>query len=124
MHPTNPLRIGAPLVGSTGAMIDQMSAISESPNVLSESGVAGSSRDSLIKYLQLGDDQFELVIVYDGINDVRMNCCPREQFRDDYSHCSWYYEIQKLIDAGRMPANAGVADEFKLVHRLIFLTSS
>lgn len=85
---------------------------------------AHTSRDSLLKYLQLGGDQFELVIVYDGINDVRMNCCPRELFRDDYTHCSWYYEIQKLIDSGRLPSTASVADEFKLVHRLIFLTSS
>lgn len=85
---------------------------------------AHTSRDSLTKYLHLGDAQFELVIVYDGINDVRMNCCPRELFQDDYTHCSWYFEIQKLIDGGRVSGTASAADEFKLVHRLIFLTSS
>lgn len=85
---------------------------------------AHTSRDSLLKYLQLGDGRFELVIVYDGINDVRMNCCPRELFRDDYTHCSWYHEIQHLIDTGRMPDSAGIADELKLVHQLIHLTSS
>jgi hypothetical protein len=85
---------------------------------------AHTSRDSLLKYSQLGGAQFELVVVYDGINDLRMNCCPRELFRDDYSHCTWYCEIQKLIDVDRMPSSASRADELKYVRSLIFLSSS
>jgi hypothetical protein len=82
-----------------------------------------TSRDSLLKFSLLPDEQFELVIVYDGINDVRLNCCPRELFREDYSHCSWYYEIETRVREGRMSAPAGLADEFKLVHNVIFLNS-
>jgi hypothetical protein len=82
-----------------------------------------TSRDSLLKYSLLDTEQFELVVVYDGINDVRLNCCPRELFRDDYSHCSWYFEIENCVRKGRMAAPSSLADEFRIVHRLIFLNS-
>ncbi len=80
-----------------------------------------TSRDSLLKYWQLAGQQFEVVIVYDGINDVRMNCCPRELFRDDYTHCSWYHDMQKHIDAGTIAAPARLRDQAGLVHATIFL---
>lgn len=82
-----------------------------------------TSRDSLLKYRQLADDQFELVLVYDGINDVRMNCCPKEVFRDDYTHCSWYYEIQKHIDDGTMSLPARLGDGAALLRPSIYLNS-
>jgi hypothetical protein len=55
---------------------------------------AKTSRDSRLKYHLLADRHFDLVVVYDGINDTRMNNCPREVFREDYSHCSWYRQVQ------------------------------
>jgi hypothetical protein len=55
---------------------------------------ARTSRDSRLKYHLLADRHFDLVVVYDGINDTRMNNCPREMFRDDYTHCSWYRQVQ------------------------------
>lgn len=72
---------------------------------------AHTSRDSLLKYSQLADGQFELVIVYDGINDVRLNCCPRELFRDDYRHFAWYNSFQKHLDAGSILLPASLVDE-------------
>lgn len=76
---------------------------------------AHTSRDSLLKYSQLADEQFELVIVYDGINDVRLNCCPRAQFRDDYRHYAWYSSLHKRLAAGSTMLPASLLDEAALV---------
>jgi hypothetical protein len=57
---------------------------------------AQSSRDSLFKYRALADRHFDLVILYDGINDVRSNNCPPEVFRADYSHAEWYRLVNML----------------------------
>jgi hypothetical protein len=60
---------------------------------------ARTSRDSLIKYRALEGKHFDLVVFYHGINDTHMNCCPPTMYRDDYTHCRWYSEIdlyQKL----------------------------
>ena len=51
---------------------------------------AHTSRDSFLKYAALGEARFELVIVYDGFNEVRANNAPPEIFREDYGHYSWY----------------------------------
>jgi hypothetical protein len=61
---------------------------------------AHTSRDSRLKYSHLDDRQFDLVIVYDGINDVRMNNIASEHFRDDYTHCSWYKSFERRVKAG------------------------
>ena len=58
--------------------------------VYNVSNIGRTSFDSLERYRLLREHRFDLVIVYDGINDARMNHCPREVFRDDYSHCDWY----------------------------------
>lgn len=54
---------------------------------------ARTSRDSLIKYRELERQHFDMVVVYHGINDTRMNNCPAKLYREDYSHCSWYHKI-------------------------------
>lgn len=56
--------------------------------------------DSLTKY-QLMEDygkHFDLVVVYHGINDVRLNNCPPEKFRDDYTHAGFYKQIKRMED--------------------------
>ncbi|HLQ46400.1 MAG TPA: SGNH/GDSL hydrolase family protein [Planctomycetaceae bacterium] len=63
---------------------------------------AHTTRDSLLKHRLLRDKAFDLVVVYHGINDVRMNCCPPGVFRDDYTHCAWYRSIERRTRAGRM----------------------
>lgn len=57
-----------------------------------------TTRDSLIKYRVLGDAKkhFDLVIVYHGINDTRLNNCPPEKFKDDYTHGGWYEQIRRM----------------------------
>ncbi len=74
---------------------------------------AHTSRDSLLKYRELVREQFDLVIVYNGINDVRLNCCPRKSFRDDYSHFAWYRSMQQHIDAGTMRQAVDIVDQAK-----------
>lgn len=60
---------------------------------------AHTSRDSYIKYGML-HNKFDLLIVYNGINDVRMNCVDRSRFRDDYSHCNWYRTLEDRLARG------------------------
>jgi len=57
---------------------------------------AHTSRDSALKYAALGDARFEMVIVYHGINETRVNNAPADVFRDDYSHFSWYEVVNTL----------------------------
>ena len=82
---------------------------------------AHTSRDSLIKYWLVADEQFDLVLLYDGINDVRMNLCPRRDFRDDYSHCTWYREVEEALNAGRISRPIPLSGELALVTRGIHL---
>jgi hypothetical protein len=53
--------------------------------------------DSLYKYRLLKDQDFDLVLIYHGINDVRTNNAPPEVFRADYGHYSWYDEVNRFL---------------------------
>ena len=55
-----------------------------------------TSRDSLFRYRELADKPFDLVLLYHGINEVRMNNCPRSMFREDYTHVAWYVQIERF----------------------------
>jgi hypothetical protein len=57
---------------------------------------AHTSRDSRLKYEAVPDARFDLVAVYDGINDVRANNVPPGAFADDYSHLPWYGVVNAL----------------------------
>jgi hypothetical protein len=50
----------------------------------------------MLKYRWLAEQHFDLVVVYDGINDTRMNNAPPGMFCDDYSHCHWYQCVNRL----------------------------
>jgi len=63
---------------------------------------AHTTQDSVLKYRLLDPQDFDLVIVYHGINDARMNYCPPEAFREDYTHISWYHAMQQQLAAGSM----------------------
>jgi hypothetical protein len=51
------------------------------------------SLDSRLKYRYLGSERFDLVLVYHGINELRANCCPASDFREDLSHIEWYRRV-------------------------------
>ncbi len=71
-----------------------------------------TSRDSLFKYRYLRDRRFDLIVVYHGINDARMNCCSAELYRDDYSHCIWYRSLERRSKLGTMNPAALAAEDF------------
>ena len=57
---------------------------------------AHTSLDSYYKYKNLMDKNFDLVLLYHGINETRTNNCPSSIFKNDYSHYSWYRAINQL----------------------------
>lgn len=67
---------------------------------------AHTSRDSLLKWRFLQGRHFDVVVVYHGINDVRMNCVAPGLFQDDYSHCAWYagFESRRAAGSVNLPA--------------------
>lgn len=66
------------------------------------STTAHTSRDSLLKYQQLSQQKFDVVILCHGINDVRMNYWPQADFQDDYTHCPWYASLQRDSSGGQL----------------------
>jgi hypothetical protein len=75
---------------------------------------AHTSRDSWLEYAAIGQARFDLVLVYDGINDTRANNAPPDIFREDYGHYSWYETVNALA------AYQGTAS-FALPYTLKFL---
>jgi hypothetical protein len=63
---------------------------------------AHNTRDSLLKFRRLARQRFDLIVIYHGINDARMNNAPPDQFRDDYSHCAWYRHLNFLDEHPRL----------------------
>ena len=96
------LLLGASVVstsfGDIGQQLEtQLSELTGQPaRVFNCSSPALTTRDSLLKYQKLDDKQFDLVVVYHGINDARMNNCPPGMFRSDYTHSAWYYRVAAL----------------------------
>ena len=66
---------------------------------------AHSSHDSLTKYRYVLDRgyEFDYVIFYHGINDVRANNVPPELFSDDYTHY-FFYRLTNTVFDDRNPA--------------------
>lgn len=59
-----------------------------------------TTRDSLLKRRLLAERHYDVVVIYHGINDVRMNCCLPGKFRSDYSHCQFYAGLSRCLKAG------------------------
>lgn len=60
---------------------------------------AHTTRDSLqkLEFLMAAGRRFDLVLVYHGINDVRMNNVREDLFRADYTHCLWYESFRRRL---------------------------
>jgi hypothetical protein len=78
--------------GKVGAFVQAglVQALKRPVRVFNLAYPARNSRDSLLQYRWLSGTHFDLVIVYDGICDARMDNAPPDRYRDDYSHCHWY----------------------------------
>lgn len=60
------------------------------------SHAAHTSLDSYYKYKHLLGRNFDLVLFYHGINEVRANNVPPSLFESDYSHYAWYDRVNEL----------------------------
>jgi hypothetical protein len=67
------------------------------------SNLGMTSLDSRLQYERLEKQRFDLVIVYDGINDVYMNECPESVYRDDYAHAPRYAQIYAIARHRELP---------------------
>lgn len=64
---------------------------------------AHTSLDSFYKYRHLEKQEFDLVLLYHGINEQRMNNIEEERFQKDYSHYHWYRAINAFEAFYRFP---------------------
>jgi hypothetical protein len=62
-----------------------------------------TTRDSRLKYERLGGHHFDLVLVYDAINDVHLNNCPPGTFRSDYTHAARFAQLAALERHRELP---------------------
>ena len=92
--------------------------LSQRVRVWNLAAAAHTTRDTLLKHRFLRDRKFDLVVVYHGINDARMNCCSAELFRDDYLHCAWYRSIDRRTKAGTFRLESQALED---ISRLIVL---
>jgi hypothetical protein len=88
----------SPLWGSVQAELREQLAYAGFPHIrifnLARPGM--TSRDSRLAYESLGPERFDLVMVYDGINEARANNVAPHLFRDDYGHYGWYESVNAL----------------------------
>lgn len=77
---------------------------------------AQTTLDSYYKYRHLENKSFDLVIVYHGINDVRLNNCPPQVYKEDYSQYAWY-KVINLFE--KHPGLGNVASLYSLYYRFI-----
>ncbi len=70
-----------------------------------------TSLDTLIKYQHIDRKRFDLVLLYDNINDVFLNNVPPELYRDDYRHAT---RFEQLAEFDRHPEVALLAAPFTL----------
>jgi lysophospholipase L1-like esterase len=73
---------------------------------------AHTTQDSLNKFTCLTERgaEFDLILIYHGINDVRMNCVAAEDFRNDYTHCAWYASFNKRKREGGISARDSIRE--------------
>ena len=87
-----------PHLGKVGTLLEQQfqQQTHRRVKIYNVATTAQNTLDSLHKYQLLDDQDFDLVIVYHGINETRANNSPSEVFRSDYSHYGWYRRVNRL----------------------------
>ena len=70
--------------------------------VFNAAGVGFSSQDNLNTLKLLADLDFDHIIFYNGINDVRLNNCPPDLFDSNYRHISWSNETYTILKHAEM----------------------
>lgn len=59
---------------------------------------AHTTLDSYYKYRLLGNKHFDAVFLYHSINELRANNVPTRLYRSDYSHYSWYFLLNSMMN--------------------------
>jgi len=98
-------RVHLSLAKNSSALQSALAEIAGRPvRVFNMANPGMSSRDSLTKYKLLAeaDKRFDLIVVYHAINDARMNCCPRTVFRNDYTHCKFNKQYDRMRAYGKL----------------------
>lgn len=106
------LLLGASVLEAEGRLLEEKlrAEVNDRLRVFNVARSAHTSRDSYLKFKHLADKQFDLIIIYHGINDARMNCCRPLQFKDDYTHCYWYKSLEAHLASGRILLPKAVLD--------------
>ena len=81
---------------------------------------AQGSLDSYYKYWLLRDRPFDLVVLYNGINELRANAVPDDVWQDDYSHYAWYADVNFYFRHEAL-ARYGFILPYYLHHKLVYL---
>jgi hypothetical protein len=98
------LLLGASVLEQTAPRLEQelRRELGDRLRLFNVARAAHTSRDSFLKFSHLGNRHFDLVIFYHAINDSRMNRCPDDTFREDYTHVSFYRAFQSRLAAGQI----------------------
>ena len=93
-----------PTYGSVGRILHERLrwATGRRVNIVNLAMPAHTTLDSWLKYRALASRRFDAVLVYHGLNDVRVNNVPPAEYRDDYRHLPWYDLIAAVTDEGRL----------------------
>lgn len=93
------LLLGASVLKQVAPVLEQRLQERFGPHVRVHNvcGSGHTSLDSVYKYRHLREKQFDLVLLYHAINELRTNNASPEEFREDYSHYAWY-EILNLLE--------------------------
>ena len=86
--------------------------------VINAARSAHTTRDTLnkLEYLVDHSAKYDLIVVYHGINDVKLNQVTVEDFRDDYSHYGWYRQFEYMRAHGRFTISNLVDDAAQRLH--------
>lgn len=110
----NILLLGASVAEQTGSLLESKltAAVGRPVHVHNAAVSAHTTQDSLNKLecLFARGAEFDRIVIYHAINDVRMNCVAAEDFRDDYSHCAWYASFNRKKQTGVMSVKDTVTE--------------
>jgi len=120
------LLLGASVLNPSWGTVEEeirnaLKEVTTKPFVIHNMGMPShTSRDSLIKYKLLKGNHFDKVLVYHGINEIRMNNYSENRYKHDYSHIHWYRIVDPIT---QYPELSYYATPFMIQHTWFKLTT-
>lgn len=107
------LLLGGSVLEQVAPVLEQrlVTVIPRPVRVFSVCTSAHTSRDSYLKATQLDHQPFDLIVIYHGINDARMNCVRDDLFQEDYTHCAHYESLNRTVKAGSLTVTGLVQNQ-------------